>query len=147
VKIINDKAKFDYEISDRLEAGIALTGAEVKSARLGQVKLAGAFVRFKDGEMWVTNLQIYPYKYADNTEYIADRPRKILIKKKEMLALETAMKAGRLTLVPTAMYTKGPRVKLEIGLARGKKKYEKREAIGKRDVERDIEREMRGKGD
>jgi SsrA-binding protein len=147
VKIVNDKARFDYEISERIEAGIALTGAEVKSARLGQAKLAGAFVRFKDGEMWVTNLQIYPYKYADNKEYVADRPRKILIKKKEMLALQTAMKTGRLTLVPTAMYTKGPRVKLEIGLARGKRKYEKREAIGKRDEQRDIEREIRGKGD
>lgn len=145
MRIVNEKARFDYEISNRMEAGISLTGAETKSARLGQVKLAGAFVRFKNGEMWVTNMQIYPYKYAQNAEYVADRPRKILIKKREMLSLFTAMKTGRLTLVPTAMYTKGPRVKLEIGLARGKKKYEKREAIGKQDAKRDMEREMRGK--
>lgn len=145
MKVINDKARWDYEISERTEAGIKLTGAEVKSARAGQVKLAGAFVRMNNGELWVTNMQIYPYKYADNSEYVPDRPRKLLVRHKEMLAIMTKMKTGRLTLVPTAMYTKGPRVKIEIGLARGKKKYEKRGIIAKGDARRDMERELRGK--
>lgn len=145
MKIVNDKAHFDYEISERIEAGIKLTGAEAKSARAGQVKLAGSFVRMNEGELWVTNLQIYPYKYADNTDYVADRPRKLLVSHREVVALMTKMKMGRLTLVPTAMYSRGPKIKLEVGLARGKRKYEKREAIGKRDELRDIEREIRGK--
>lgn len=137
MKIVNKKARFNYEILEVLEAGIILTGSEAKSARLGQVDLTNTHVKFVGGEPWVVGMQIFPYKFADNTHYEPMRSRKLLVSKKEILTLSNKMKQGRLTLVPTAMYSKGPKIKLEIGLARGKKKYEKREVIKKRDQERE----------
>lgn len=148
MKVVNQKAKFDYELLERVEVGIVLTGAEAKAMRAGQVDLTGAHVKImtlKSGgpvELWVVNMQIFPYKYADPKTFEPTRTRKLLVSKKELLMLETKMKTGRLTLVPTATYTKGPRVKLEIALARGKRMYEKREAIKRRDVERDTERQL-----
>ena len=124
MKIINRKAHFEYELGERVEAGIKLTGPEVKSARLGQIAMDGAHVKIIDGEAWIVNMQIYPYKYADNEGYDPMRTRKLLLGKSELISLQSKMKSGRMTLVPTAMYTKGPKVKLEIALARGKKKYE-----------------------
>jgi len=142
VKVINRQAKFDYEVKDRLEAGIVLTGAEAKSAKLGQVDLATAFCKFKPGrfgpELWVYNLHIYPYQHADNTDYDPKKARKLLVHKRELIALQSRMNQARLLLIPTAMYTHSGLVKLELGLARGKRKYEKREAIKKRDLDREI---------
>lgn len=137
MKIVNRKAHFDYELGERLEAGIVLTGAETKSARSGQVSMEGSYVRIMEGEAWIINLHIHPYKYANNEDYEATKTRKLLLGGKEILALQSKMKQARLMLVPTAMYTRGPRVKIEIALARGKKKYEKRETIKKRDLERE----------
>jgi SsrA-binding protein len=151
MKIINDKAKFNYELLERYEAGIVLTGPEVKSAKMGQADMGNSFVKIQNSkfrgqrELWVFNLHIYPYKYADNTNYLPDKPRKLLVHQRELVALQSKMKQARLLLVPTAMYTRSDRIKLEIALARGKKIYEKREAIGKRDAQRDIERGIRGK--
>lgn len=142
MKIVNKKARFNYEISERIEAGIQLTGAEVKSVRLGQVNMDNAYVkimpsRFRgQNETWVTGLQIFPYKHADNKDYDPGRTRKLLLHQKEVVTLQSRMKQARLMLVPTAMYTKSGFIKMEVGLARGKKKYEKREAIKKRDLER-----------
>jgi len=142
VKIINRQAKFDYEVKERIEAGIMLSGAEVKSTKLGQADLSTAFCKFKPGrfgpELWVYNLHIYPYKHADNTDYDPKRARKLLVHKKEMVALQSRMKQARLLLIPTALYTHSGLIKLELGLARGKRIYEKREAIKKRDLEREI---------
>lgn len=136
MKIINKKARFNYEIGETLEAGVVLTGAEAKAARAGSVDLVNSHVKIIKNEPWVVGMQIFPYKFADNTDYDPMRMRKLLVGKKELVILESKMKQGRLTLVPTALYTKGPKVKLEIGLARGKRKYEKREAIKKREWER-----------
>lgn len=151
MKIINQKAKFGYELGERLEVGIVLTGAEAKAMRLGQVDLQNAHVRIfqaqrgkgakvQSSELWVVNMHVFPYKYADPKTQEPTRTRKLLVAKKELVVLETKMKTGRLTLVPTAVYTKGSLVKLEIALARGKKKWEKREDIKKKDVERDLRR-------
>lgn len=151
---MNQKARFDYELLDRVEVGVVLTGAEAKAMRLGQVDLTGSHVKIfaksrragelkSVSELWVINMHIFPYKYADPKTFEPTRTRKLLVAKKELVALETKMKTGRLTLVPTAAYTKGPRVKLEIALARGKRMYEKRESIKRRDVERDTERTIK----
>ena len=137
MKIVNDKAKFNYELGERIETGIALTGPEVKSVKLGQVDMSGAHVRIKDGAE-IVGLHIYPYKHADNTDYDPTRSRKLLLHRREILGLLSKMKQGRLMLVPTAMYTKEGKIKLEIALARGKRKYEKREAIKKRDLDREM---------
>jgi len=137
MKVVNKKAHFNYEVAEVIEVGINLSGAEAKSASLGQVSLDEAHVKLVGGEAWVVNMHIYPYKYADNDKYEPARSRKLLLHKKQLIALQSKMKQSRLVLIPTAMYSRGPRIKLEIGLARGKKMYEKREAIKKRDLERE----------
>lgn len=150
MKIVNQKARFDYELGERTEAGIELSGAEVKSTKLGQVDMSNAYVKFRPNrfgkqEAWVTNLMIYPYKHADNKDYDPTRSRRLLLHPKEILGLLSKMKQTNRMLVPTAMYTRSNYIKIEVALARGKKKYEKREAIGRRDEKRDREREIRGK--
>ena len=126
---VNKKASFDYELMDSFEAGLVLTGPEVKSAKASQISLKGAFVTRHDSkgkiEYWLSNALISAYKYADNSEYDPTRSRQILLHKSEI-------------------YTKGNLVKLEFAIARGKKKHDKREAIKKRDVGRQIRREMKG---
>ncbi len=141
MKVINKKAKFDYEIGERTEAGIELTGAEVKSAKLGQIDFGNARIKmqiskFGGYEVWVIGLNIFGYKHADNTGYDPQRSRRILLHQKEIIALQSKMQQSRRMLVPTAMYTKSGLVKIEIALVRGKRKFEKREEIKKRDLER-----------
>lgn len=140
MRVVNRKALFNYEILETVEAGMVLSGGEAKSAAAGQVSMDGAFVRFRDNEAWIVNMHIHPYQYADNTEYDPVRSRKLLLSRNELLSLQSKMKQKRATVVPTAVYTRGPRVKLEIGIARGKKKFEKREIIKKRDLDREMGR-------
>ena len=142
MKIINRQARWDYELKDRIEAGVVLSGAEAKSAKGGHIDLANAFCKFRPGrfgvELWVHNLHIYPYPHADNTNYDPKRTRKLLVHKKEIVALQSRMKQARLLLIPTAMYTHSGLIKLELSLARGKRIYEKREAIKRRDLDREM---------
>jgi SsrA-binding protein len=144
MKVINQKAKFDYELGERIEAGIELTGPEVKSVKSGQVEMGNAHVKVQNSkfkaqnEMYVMNLHIFPYKHADNANYDPKRTRKLLLHQQEIIALQSKMKQSGRILIPTAMYTKSDYVKIELALARGKKKYEKRETIKKRDEERDM---------
>ena len=143
MKVINRKARFDYEMGERVEAGIVLTGPEVKSAKNGQVDLGNSFCKiipdkFGSREVWVFNLVIQPYKHADNTNYDPGHKRKLLLHQKEIVALESKMRQARLLLVPSAIYTREAMVKIELALARGKRKYEKRETIKKRDAEREM---------
>ena len=138
MKIINRRAKYDYNLLEKFEAGIALTGPEVKSIRSGRLDLAQSFVRLIDGEVWLINAHIHPYPFTDNRDYDSRRRRKLLLHKKEILKIQQRIKEKGLTLVPVSCYTKGDKIKLEIALAKGKKKYEKREAIKKRDLEREI---------
>jgi len=145
VKVFNRRARRDYHLLEKVEAGVSLTGPEVKSVREGKIRLEEAFVRIRKGEAWLFNAQVHPYRFADTKDFDRSRPRRLLLHKKEILSLEQKIKKKRLTIVPVSCYTRGRRVKLEIALARGKKKYEKRQALKKKDIEREIERQTRGK--
>ena len=145
MKIFNKKATFEYEILERFEAGVALSGAEVKSIKGGHAELTGAFVRIIGSEAYLLNAQVYPYNCARPEGYDPKRTRKLLLHKAELIRLKTKLDGANLTLIPLCWYTKGPLVKLEIGLARGKKQYEKREAKRKADLRIELERQYRGK--
>lgn len=145
MKIINHKATFDYEILDRFEAGIHLVGAEVKSLRNGNAKLDGSYVKVIGGELFLVGAQIFPYLYARPEGYDPARTRKLLLHRKEIISLKGKLDGANLTLVPLFWYTKGSLVKLEVGLARGKKQYEKREVKKREDQKRELETEFRGK--
>ena len=143
MKIVNKRARFNYELLDRYEVGIVLTGPEVKSAKAGHLSLVEAYVRLIGEELWLINATISPYKFADNEDYDPVRSRKLLLHRREILSLARKVEGKNLAIVPTAAYTKGSRVKLEIALARGKKEFEKREKIKKRDLEREKARVMK----
>ena len=145
MKIVNKKATFDYTILERFEAGINLTGAEVKSMKGGHAKLEGSFVRIIGSEAYLVNAQIFPYIYARPEGYDPKRTRKLLLHKAELIRLKSKLESANLTLVPLSWYTRGPLVKLEVGLARGKREYEKREAKRREDQRRELERDYRGK--
>ena len=145
MKIFNKKATFEYEILERIEAGVSLSGAEVKSVKGGHAQLTGAFVRIIGSEAYLVNAQVYPYTYARPEGYDPKRTRKLLLHKVELIRLKTKLEGANLTLIPLSWYTKGPLVKLEVGLARGKKRYEKREAKRREDQRRELERDYRGK--
>ena len=145
MKITNRKAYYDYTILERLEAGVALVGSEVKSLRAGLGKLDGAFVKIVNGEPYLINAEIPVYKFSRPEGYDSRRTRRLLLHKREVISLASKLDSQKLTLVPLSWYTTGHRVKLEIGLARGKKEYEKREKIKREDMKRDLEKEFRGK--
>lgn len=143
MKVVNHKARYNYDFLEKFEAGIALTGPEVKSVKKGQIKLAESFVRIDSkGEVWLVNCHIHPYQFADNRDYQPTRSRKLLLHKKEILSLVKKMEAKNLTIVPASCYIRRGRIKLELALAKGKKKWQKKEKIKKRDLERDLEREL-----
>jgi len=145
VRIENKKAFFDYEVVEKVEAGIVLLGSEVKSIKQGQINLTGSRIVPIKGELWVVGMTIPKYRFTTDENYELGRSRKILIKKKERLAVEAKRQTAGLTLVPLAVYNKGSLIKLEIGLVRGKKKYEKRDILKKRSEERQIERVLKNK--
>lgn len=134
--IINRRAKFDYDISDQVVAGLVLHGPEVKSLRKGSGHLKGAFVNFKDHEAWLVNAHIGPYKFAKSESHESMRTRKLLLTKKQISKLENAKKTG-LHIVPTRLITNSRFIKIELGIGRSKKQVDKRESIKKR--EQDIE--------
>ena len=142
MKIDNRRAFFDYEILEKLEAGINLYGAEVKAVRLGHADLSGSFVRIIGSEAYLVNAKIFPYKYAAPEGYDQKRTRKLLLHKKEIMALKGRIEGSNLTLVPLSLYTTKGFIKLQVGLGKGKKEYEKREKIKKRDIQRAVEREL-----
>ncbi len=145
MKIENNKASFDYVLQDRLEAGINLLGAEVKAVKLGHVDLASSFVRIMRNEAYLINAKIFPYKFARPEAYDERRTRKLLLHKKQIISLKSKMDGSGLTLVPISLYTTHNLIKLEIALAKAKKKFEKKEAIKNRDIDRDIQEAIRGK--
>lgn len=140
----NRKAYFDYEILETFEAGLVLSGAEVKSIRGGRMNLIGSYANFHNGELYLVGASIAPYQPKNQpADYDPARSRKILLKKSEINYLTGKIKERNLTLVPIKVYNKGQRIKVEIGLARGKKQYDKREAISRRETKRDIERKIK----
>lgn len=141
----NRKARFDYEILDRLEAGIELIGIEAKSLRVHQVNLDGAYVTIRGGEAFLANMNIPPYQPLNTPEgYDPLRLRKLIITKKEIRGLADTELGRGLTIVPLKVYNKGKKVKIEIAVVRGKKKFDKRESIKKRESDRHIERTLKG---
>lgn len=137
----NKKAHFDYEILDTFEAGLVLAGYEVKSLKLGRGKLDGAHVIVRGGEAYLVNSSIAPYQPANMPQdYEPERPRKLLLSKKELAELEQKSEQAGLTVVPIRLYNNGRKLKLEIGIGRGKKKSDKRETLKARATKRDIDR-------
>ncbi|MEK7065542.1 MAG: SsrA-binding protein SmpB [Patescibacteria group bacterium] len=145
MKLNNRKATYDYEILDRFEAGVHLSGHEVKSLRGGHAKLEGSYVRIIGSEAYLVGAEIYPYQFARVEGYDPKRTRKLLFHKKEIIGLKTKLESANLTLVPLSWYTRGSLIKLEVGLGRGKKEYQKREAKRREDQRRELEIEFRGK--
>ena len=138
--VINKKAKYDYQISKIYTAGIALEGREVKSLRLKHASLTGSFVKIIDAEAFLLNAQISPYAFAQNDNYEPKRTRKLLLTKKELADLFQATQNKGWVIIPLSIDLKGRNIKVEIGLGKGKKVFEKREAIKKRDLEREVRR-------
>ena len=142
MKVLNRRAKFDYQLFEKFEAGIVLTGAEVKSVKMGRLSLEEAFVRVKDGEAYLFNATIPAYPYSSPRDYQPQRTRKLLLHRQEITSLGSKMKQKNLTLVPVSCYTKRGKIKLEIALGKGKKKFEKKKTIKKRDIERQLKGEL-----
>ena len=136
----NRRAFFDYEILERHEAGLVLTGTEIKSVRAGKVDLSDGYGRSRDGEMWLFNTYIAPYDPASQFNHDPRRPRKLLLHRDEIRELESAVAEKGLTLVALRLYIKRHVAKVELGLARGKKRYDKRRAIINRDMDREARR-------
>lgn len=139
----NRKVRFDYEIIESFEAGIVLTGSEVKSARSGGASMNGSRVVITESGASVVGMNIQKYKFDSSEEYDAARTRKLLMKKKELISIASKMKSSGLTLVPVKLYNKGSLLKLEIALVRGKKKYEKREILKKREINLGLARRLK----
>ena len=136
----NRKAYHDYTILDTYEAGIALTGTEVKSLRAGRASLVDGFASVSDGELWLRNVHIAEYAEGTWTNHAPRRARKLLMHRMEIDRIAGRLREGGLSLVPLSMYFTNGRVKIELGLARGKKEYDKRQTMAKRDADRELER-------
>ncbi len=139
----NKEAYHHYAVEEEFEAGIALLGAEVKSAKLGGANLRGSYATIRGGELWLVNAHIAPYRHAANANYVPDRDRRLLMKKHELISLVGKLGGAGLTLVPLGLYTKAGLIKVSLGLARGKKKADKRATIKRRDVDRRIRQALR----
>ena len=141
----NRKAFHDYFVEDKFEAGIQLAGTEVKSIRQGNVNLKDAFCGVKDGEMFLYGMHVSPYEQGNLFNKDPRRVRKLLLHRREIVKLQARVQQDGYALVPLSLYLSGPRVKVEVALARGKKLYDKREAAAKRDAKREMERMSRGR--
>ncbi len=139
----NRRARRDYEFLERLEAGVVLTGTEVKSARDGLVQLGQAYADIREGEAWLVGASISEYPQAGNFGHVPDRERKLLLHRREIDSLYGKVREKGLTLVPTRMYFKDGRVKVELALAKGRERHDKRRAIADRDSQRQIERALK----
>ena len=138
MEINNRKAKYDYQIFEEIEAGIVLTGTEIKSIRQGKANLKDSYATIKKGEVLLLNMHISPYEQGNIFNHEETRTRKLLLHKKEILKLQDKIKLEGFTLVPLKLYFKKNKAKILLGVAKGKKTYDKREAIKQRDIERDI---------
>jgi SsrA-binding protein len=147
VKVVahNKKAYHDYFVLEKYEAGIELAGTEVKSVRHGAVNLKDSYCTVKNGELFVQNLHISPYEKGNIFNKDPQRPKRLLMHKREIMKLYGQLKQEGLALVPLSVYFKGPLVKVELGLCKGKKLYDKRESIARKEVEREMDRRVKAK--
>jgi SsrA-binding protein len=145
VKIVtvNRRATHDYHIDERVEAGLVLTGTEIKSIREGRINLREGYARVSDGEAWLTNVHIAPYEHGNRYNHEPLRDRKLLLHRGEIDSLIGKVRQKGYTLVPLQVYLKNGKAKVELGLGRGKHEYDKREAIARREGQREIERGLR----
>lgn len=142
----NRKARHDYFIEETYEAGLALTGSEIKSVRAGRVNLRGGYARVENGEVWLYDVHISPYEQSGtHFNHEPTRPRKLLLHRREISRILGLVERQGYTLVPLRIYFKGRRAKLELGLGRGKKLYDKRDDIARREAQRDIDRAMKSR--
>ena len=141
----NRKARHNYVLLDRFEAGLVLYGTEIKSIRANQVTLQHSFVIVKRGELWLMEAHIAPYEFASSGQHDPTRPRKLLLHRSEINKIVIALTTKGLTMVPTKMYLKDGWAKIEVALARGKKQHDKRADLAKRDAKRQVERALREK--
>jgi len=148
VKVVatNKKARFEYFIQETFEAGLALKGTEIKSIRLGQISLQEAYVRTDGKQAWLVGAHVAPYEHASAAQHDPSRERKLLLHKREIKTLWDAARIKGMTIIPIKVYLKAGRAKLEIGIAKGKKQYDKRETIKERDIARENSRRS-GSGD
>ena len=143
----NRRARHDYDVLEVIEAGIALVGTEVKSMRAGQIQLKDSYARVDRGELWLLGVHVAPYEQADGFGgHDPERPRKLLLHRHEIDELAGRTKLEALTLVPLSIYLKNGKAKVELALARGRKRYDKRHAIAERDAKREAERAMARRG-
>ncbi len=141
---VNRRARHDYDVLETYEAGLVLTGSEIKSVRAGRVNLRGGYARVKDGEAWLHDVHIAPYKEAGfYFGHDPDRPRRLLLHRREIERLRGRLERSGLTLIPLRLYLKGRWAKVELGLCRGRKQYDRREEIARRDARREMEREWK----
>jgi SsrA-binding protein len=139
----NRRARHDYSVLDVVEAGLMLSGSEVKSLRLGQVQMADAYARYSDGELWLEGVHVAPYQFASGVgAHETDRRRKLLLHRDEIDRLQARVAQERLALVPLSLYFKEGRAKVELGLGKGRQKADKRQAIAERDSKREMERAL-----
>ena len=143
VKVVatNRKAGFEYFLYDRFEAGLALKGSEIKSIRAGQISLAESYIRVDENQAWLIEAHIAPYLQANRFNHDPKRPRRLLLHRKEIREMWDAVRQKGVTIVPIRVYMKNGRAKLEIAIAKGKKLHDKREAIARRDAEREMDRD------
>lgn len=141
--IVNRKARRDYEIKEKITAGVVLEGQEVKSLREGGGSLRNAYAKFMGEELWLVNALIPQYSHSADSDYEPKRKRKLLLKKKELLALRKKMEGKNLVLVPLKLYFEGRWAKVELGLGRGRREYEKKRRKKRKDIEREVERELK----
>ncbi len=139
----NRKAQHDYFIEDSYEAGIALTGTEIKSVRAGRVNLRDGFVQIRNGEAWLVNVHISPYDFGNRENHEPRRERRLLLHHQEIRKLQSKIAERGWTVVPLRMYLKTGRAKIEIALVRGKRLYDKRDAVAERDMDRELERAVK----
>ncbi len=145
VKVVatNKKARFEYFLLEHFEAGLALQGSEIKSIRAGQASLAEAYVRVENGQAWLVDAHIAPYVQANRFNHDPRRPRRLLLHKREIRELFDAVRQKGVTIVPTRIYLKKGRAKVEIAIAKGKKLHDKRQVLAQREAEREMERALR----
>lgn len=142
--VVNRRARHDYFILDKIEAGIALRGTEVKSIRNGKVNLGDAYAQIEDGEAWLLQMHVSPYEQGNRFNHDPLRKRKLLLHRRQILKLKQATQEKGLTLIPLSLYFKGSHLKVELGLAKGKRHHDRREDVARRDAEREIQRARRG---
>ncbi|RJQ27430.1 SsrA-binding protein SmpB [Candidatus Parcubacteria bacterium] len=143
VQIHNKTAPASFKIFEKIEAGIVLLGSEVKAVRGGHADLTGSYVKIMESEAYLVNAKIFPYKFSRIEGYDESRTRKLLLHKREIIALKSKISQGNFTLTPLSMYVSNSVIKLEIGLSKGKKQFEKKKLLKEKDIQRDIERELK----